>query len=152
MPIIVTIIAYVCGSSDHPALLYLMVICYPLQGVYNLAIYIHPIILNAKKKSKGDNFITWWRAFVMALWFKGRDKKKRGGRNARDPPTSTSTLHTNINNRESNKGRTFSPQVDQNSNHLSFGRIRTTSLSCSASLPIPKVWKYYRSAQLNSFF
>ena len=72
------IIAFVFGSSYHPALLYLMAILYPLQGVYNLAIYMYLKILNAKKKSNGDNNITWWKVFVIAFWAKGSESIEEG--------------------------------------------------------------------------
>jgi hypothetical protein len=126
------IVANVFDSSNPPALVYLMIIFHPLQGLYNLAIYMHPKILWAKKKSKGGSNITWWQAFVTAFWSKGSDKKKRGCRSSvRDPPTYEYMLRNNSNNCESNKGRASSPPVDQNANHLSFGSIRRTSLSRS---------------------
>ena len=122
----VMMMTHAFGSYAPPALYYLIAFFYPLQGVYNLAIYMHPNILNAKKKTNGDNNITWWRAFVVAFWSKGIvKKKKRGGHNVGDPPTPS--LRSSSNNRDSNKGGTLSPQVDQNVNHLSFGRIRRHS-------------------------
>ena len=73
----------VFNSSNPPrALLYMLVIFQPLQGLYNLAIYMHPKIPSAKRKSKGDNNVTWWRAFVTAFWSKGSNRKKRGRRNS----------------------------------------------------------------------
>lgn len=75
-------IAFVFNATNPRTLLYMLVIFQPLQGVYNLAIYMHPKILSAKRKSKIDNNITWWRAFVTAFWSKGSDKTRRGRRNS----------------------------------------------------------------------
>ena len=66
------------GKVPHLALLYVMNVFWPLQGLFNLAIYMHPKILKAKASAREN--LTWWQAFVKAFWSKGLDKKKMGGR------------------------------------------------------------------------
>ena len=41
----------------------------PLQGLFNLTIYMHPKIL-AARRSKREK-ISWWKSFVKAFWSKG---------------------------------------------------------------------------------
>lgn len=60
--------------------IYFTSVCLPLQGLFNLAIFMHPAILSAKNSTKEN--LTWWQAFLKAFWSKGLDKKKRGGRRA----------------------------------------------------------------------
>ena len=136
------IVIFVVGSLNSPALIHAIVSIMPLQGVYNLAIYMHPKILRAKSKSRVDNDITWWRAFVMAFWSKGRDKKKSGLRNVRDPP----------NNRKKTGSDNGAPQVLQNSSHLSFGRMKSTEISHSSCLPKSEVRNDPSSVYFDSFF
>eukprot|EP00554_Chaetoceros_debilis_P016327 CAMPEP_0194127228 /NCGR_PEP_ID=MMETSP0150-20130528/60410_1 /TAXON_ID=122233 /ORGANISM="Chaetoceros debilis, Strain MM31A-1" /LENGTH=209 /DNA_ID=CAMNT_0038821141 /DNA_START=1459 /DNA_END=2085 /DNA_ORIENTATION=+ len=66
----------------------------PLQGVYNLAIFMHPKILSAKRSKRDD--LSWRQAFVKAFWSKGKEKKT-GRRNRQNNPPPT--LRNRKNNR-----------------------------------------------------
>jgi len=64
-------------SSRIPlTILYLFCIFMPLQGVYNLAIYMHPRIISAKRSKREQ--LTWWQAFVKAFWSHDKRSRKRG--------------------------------------------------------------------------
>jgi len=61
------------------AVRYLGAIFIPLQGFYNLVIYLYPTVITIKrKKSRGVKVLSWRQAIVKALWSKGP-----GDRNSR---------------------------------------------------------------------
>ncbi len=73
---------------DTTKALYVTHICLPLQGLFNLVIYLYPKVINARKKSmrEGEN-ISWCRALSRAFWSRGnrqlrrsRNRGKRGSR------------------------------------------------------------------------
>ena len=47
--------------------LYLWTVFFPLEGFFNLLIFMHPKVL-AVKKCSGTNNISWPRAFVKTFW------------------------------------------------------------------------------------
>jgi len=84
---LVLIINFVASIGATPPLpiIYVAYVFLPLQGLFNLTIYMHPKIL-AAKKSKREN-LSWWKAFVKAFWSKGAGKKKMKGGGGRSGPT-----------------------------------------------------------------
>lgn len=72
------------GEEIPSSIVYLKYIFMPLQGLYNLTIFMHPKILNAKRSKR--NNLNWCQAFVKAFWSKGKDNNKKG-RGARGTPT-----------------------------------------------------------------
>lgn len=58
-------------------LFYLNTIFTPLQGLYNLLIYLYPIIVSIKNKSKRrkEEKLTWMQAFLKAFWSKGGEQR-----------------------------------------------------------------------------
>jgi len=64
----------VAGAEVPIVLLYLVNIFTPLQGSWNLLIFIYPKVIAAK--AKGSD-VTWWQAFVSVFFSqKGRGRKK----------------------------------------------------------------------------
>lgn len=58
---------------------YLSVIFSPLQGFFNLCIFLQPKVSYAKSRGGGD--VTWCQAFARAFWSKGmNDHNQRRGR------------------------------------------------------------------------
>ncbi len=55
----------------------------PLYGFFNLLIQVYPIVIDIKKASSNDkvdhNSISWSQAFMIALWPKNQDKKRKLG-------------------------------------------------------------------------
>lgn len=125
--------AYYSHGGGHAVLGHLAFIFNPLQGAFNLAIYMYPSILSAKR-SKRDN-LTWSQAFVKAFWSKGRNKKEgcRRGLSTRVQHTSTSRLRSD---RRLNKIRDSCVGEDDNRvrvapqdvTNMSFGCRRRTSV------------------------
>uniref|UniRef100_A0A7S3PXH6 Uncharacterized protein n=1 Tax=Chaetoceros debilis TaxID=122233 RepID=A0A7S3PXH6_9STRA len=71
---------FVLGQKETPiAIIYLINIFLPLQGVYNLVIFMHPKVLSAKR-SKRDK-LSWRQSFVKAFWSRGTQRKKNKERN-----------------------------------------------------------------------
>lgn len=100
------------------ALLYITFTLCPLQGVYNLLIYMHPKILSAKRSTRTS--LSWRQAFVKAFWSKGAPKKKynrRGG--ARKPVTNLRTINTELTLSSSNN-KVDSSETSSNSKKLSW--------------------------------
>lgn len=69
--IIVRVSLNLAGIEWPIALWYLTCIFNPLQGLYNLLIFLHPKVLSAKR-SRSDN-LTWYQAFSKAFWSRGID-------------------------------------------------------------------------------
>jgi len=83
---------------------YLWTMFVPLQGFFNLLIFVHPKVLATKKYNGTDN-ISWPRAFVTTFWsgLVGRDSSRNNKKNARaalagsnqNNKTSATTLGSN---------------------------------------------------------
>ena len=83
---------------------YLWTIFGPLEGFFNLLIFVHPKVLATKKYNGTDN-ISWPRAFVTTFWsgLVGRDSSRNNKKNARaalagsnqNNKTSATTLGSN---------------------------------------------------------
>ncbi len=59
------------------ALVYVIAIFGPLQGFFNLAIYMHPKVISARKpKRRGGTKVPWCKAISKAFWSKGKDPKR----------------------------------------------------------------------------
>eukprot|EP00956_Cyclotella_meneghiniana_P020195 scaffold35353_cov39-Cyclotella_meneghiniana.AAC.1 len=94
--------------------IYLGAIFGPLEGFFNLLIFMHPKVL-AVKKSNGTDNISWPRAFVKTLWsgVVGRDssqndkahatdsKKMKTGQNNKTSTTALSSSNVSAENIES---------------------------------------------------
>ncbi len=65
------------GQGYPLSLLYVGSIFSPLQGFYNLIIFMLPKIISAKNRSRRGESITWWRAFTTAFWSRGKDDRKQ---------------------------------------------------------------------------
>ncbi len=74
---IVAIIIEVAGGAEvHPIIIYIYTVSIPLQGFFNLAIFMYPRIVTAKKSSRGEN-ISWCQAFSKAFWSRGTNARKK---------------------------------------------------------------------------
>uniref|UniRef100_A0A7S3QE63 G-protein coupled receptors family 1 profile domain-containing protein n=1 Tax=Chaetoceros debilis TaxID=122233 RepID=A0A7S3QE63_9STRA len=98
--------------SGSPALRVFFVVFIPLQGLFNLIIFMYPRVLSAKSSNK-DN-LTWRQAVVSAFKSRGEDptKGKRRGRrrssNYRDS-VDRSSSHSNKAKRNSEERTNLSP-------------------------------------------
>ena len=66
----------IAGVHIPTALLFLMNIFNPLQGVFTFTIFMYPKV--AAAKFKGGDGITWAQAFAVAFWSKDVKKKAKG--------------------------------------------------------------------------
>ncbi len=65
--------------------LYLSNIFTPLQGFFNVCIYMYPKVISARKPKRGqDKKVSWYQAISMAFWSRGKENK----RNCPRPQTS----------------------------------------------------------------
>eukprot|EP00553_Chaetoceros_curvisetus_P007922 CAMPEP_0204617500 /NCGR_PEP_ID=MMETSP0717-20131115/4462_1 /ASSEMBLY_ACC=CAM_ASM_000666 /TAXON_ID=230516 /ORGANISM="Chaetoceros curvisetus" /LENGTH=627 /DNA_ID=CAMNT_0051631055 /DNA_START=48 /DNA_END=1931 /DNA_ORIENTATION=+ len=75
---------------------YIMWIFLPLQGLFNLAIYMYPKVIHAKRQGRGDD-VSWCEAVNKAFWSRGSiPKRNRRQSNLRGAGTS-SNRHTRSN-------------------------------------------------------
>lgn len=65
---------------------YMAALFIPLQGLYNLTIYIYPRVIEIKNKAKRKKF-TWRQAIIKAIFSKGRKAKMK--RSIKTSPTKT---------------------------------------------------------------
>ena len=68
-PIIISI-RTLSGYDSGPVLSILARIFFPLQGLFNFIVFIHPRVLGAKKRFRSED-ITWFRAFLKAIQSRG---------------------------------------------------------------------------------
>ena len=61
---------------DNTLLGYVTAISLPLQGFFNLVIYMQPKIVSAKKR--GGETVSWCGAIKEAFWSRGKDRRKKG--------------------------------------------------------------------------
>jgi len=75
--LLIEIIIGAAGAEVPIAILYLVSIFAPLQGSWNLFIFIYPKVIAAK--AKGSD-VTWWTAFVSVIFFarKSPDETQNG--------------------------------------------------------------------------
>lgn len=126
-------LTYFSAAKMPILLVYVTIIFNPLQGVYNLSIYMQPRVLSAKK-SKKDN-LSWWQAFVKAFWSKGGEKKTGRLSSIRSSASSLRNRNkTKYSNNSVNssvprepKNNILQSQVPQDVTHLSFGNYRSSS-------------------------
>jgi hypothetical protein len=69
------IILHFFVRSHNSFILYAGVTFLPLQGVYNLAIFMFPKVIGAKKSKREK--LSWRQAFVKAFWSKGGRNNRR---------------------------------------------------------------------------
>ncbi len=81
---------------------YFMSILLPLQGFYNLCIYMYPKVISARKVRRGEeNKVSWRKAISEAFWSRGKERKQKNcPRNQR-----TSNLRGNRNPLHNKKNR-----------------------------------------------
>merc|ERR1712038_277414 len=78
---VVHFIVFVAAKKHHLVVLaYIISIFHPLQGLFNLLIFMFPKIV-AAKNSRREN-LSWRQAFWRALWSRGNDRKKHALRNS----------------------------------------------------------------------
>jgi len=71
------VVCFDIGGKDAPdAILYLSAIFNPLQGFFNLCIFLQPSVL--KIKSRAGNDKTWCQAVTQAIWHNGRGDRAPG--------------------------------------------------------------------------
>ncbi len=87
---IILVILTLLGIDTSKAL-YVTHVCLPLQGFFNLIIYLYPKVISARKKSKrkGEN-ISWCRAISRAIWSRGNNRPLRRSRNRNSSSTNGS--------------------------------------------------------------
>ncbi len=74
--------------------LYLATIFAPLQGFFNLCIFMYPKVKSAKKPKRGQNKkVSWYQAISIAFWSRGKENKHKRLR------PQTSNLRDGRNNR-----------------------------------------------------
>ena len=81
------------GYEWNIVIWYLTSITSPLQGFYNLIIFLYPKVLSAKR-SKRDN-LTWFQAITKALWSRGNDTSS-GSRGQQSNGNNTNIQTSNI--------------------------------------------------------
>ncbi len=62
---------------------YLVTIFNPLQGLWNFLIYIYPRVMKER-----ENKVSWYRAFLTALWSKGGQGRRKGSSKSKGSVTS----------------------------------------------------------------
>jgi len=76
--VIVTVIQISTGDFPLP-LIYLVSIFAPLQGLFNLIIYMFPKVISAKSKKRGGGEnVSWCEAIKEAFRSRGNDGKRKG--------------------------------------------------------------------------
>ncbi len=97
-------------DETYPIILdYINVTFVPFQGFFNLAIYMHPKIIHAKREGGLD--VSWCQVIYTAFWSRGnsgRGGKDRAHRKGRIPDlrTRTGTHHSLRNDRDNNHAAT----------------------------------------------
>ena len=148
----------VVGAKPPIALSYAMTVFLPLQGLFNLAIHMHPKILAAKSSKRAN--LSWWGAFSKAFWSKGiRGGKMKGGRSV---PSKTRRYESDSYTRKSSNAipgaavetrslrrkrqRSTEGGEDEEKqeieaprdlSYLSFGRRTSTSTRFNPTPPVP---------------
>ncbi len=79
---VVVVVIFVAGSQSPTAFGYIYAIFLPLQGFFNLTIYMLPKVVYAKKQGRGEN-ISIYQAIRKAFWSKGTAHPTRSRRNGR---------------------------------------------------------------------
>ncbi len=72
--ILIGVILKITTDSFPIAVRYMSAILNPLQGLFNLLIYMHPKIMAARR---GGRNISWCKAFFQALWSRGGNIRKK---------------------------------------------------------------------------
>ncbi len=72
---------WIARSKLPIAIDYIAFICFPLQGFFNLVIFMHPRVISAKKSTREN--LTWCQAISTAFWSKGKDRNRRRGARGR---------------------------------------------------------------------
>jgi len=75
-------VIFFTGSNIPVAIPYIIVIFVPLQGFFNLAIYMLPKVVYAKKQGQGEN-VSICQAIRKAFWSKGSARTTGSGTNGR---------------------------------------------------------------------
>ncbi len=68
------------GGGGYPLMIgYIVNMFVPLQGLFNLLIFMYPKIMAARKiRRRGEKKISWFHAFSRAFWSTGNDRKNKG--------------------------------------------------------------------------
>jgi len=66
------------GKESPLAILYLVATFIPLQGLFNLLIFMHPRMISSKTREN----LSWRRAFVDAFWSRGDTTRSRSTRSS----------------------------------------------------------------------
>jgi len=78
---ILSIVIGIATSGNYITLKYITYIFVPLQGFFNLLIYMYPKVIYAKKSRKrGDEDVSWCQAICTAFWSRGNAGKRKGVR------------------------------------------------------------------------
>ncbi len=64
------------GNEEIVPFLYINVIFGPLQGFYNLLIYMYPKVMSARKTQRGQEKLPWCKAISDAFLSRGKDTKR----------------------------------------------------------------------------
>jgi hypothetical protein len=107
---IVSLILTVAGVEISSVMWYFMAIFMPLQGFYNLLIFVHPRVV--KIKTSGGSSLSWHRAFVRVLWFgligtgiKPSAQQKRTKQKASPPKAKYDNEESSANIKEEDKSK-----------------------------------------------
>lgn len=87
-------ILVVTGNDPPAACVYLAVILMPLQGLYNLLIFMYPKVIHAKQNGN----LTWWQAFKKAFLSRGNKRQQRRRSQARSGRPSRKNRNGNQSN------------------------------------------------------
>jgi hypothetical protein len=111
---IVSLILTVAGVEISSVMWYFMAIFMPLQGFYNLLIFVHPRVV--KIKTSGGSSLSSHRAFVRVLWFgligtgiKPSAKQKRTKQKASPPKAKYDNEESSANIKEEDKSKIRAP-------------------------------------------
>jgi len=143
---IIGLVMLAAGAETPIAILYLNRIFNPLQGSWNLLIFIYPKVIAAKSKG-GD--VTWWQAFVSAIsptrkrpndtqknrWWKRDEKGTRpahqpvdaedGPNKVEEPHDRSSVLHGSPN---ADENVSKNERIDDDSNAEERQQLQKTEL------------------------
>ncbi len=130
---------YLMIPNPPPALLYIASIFLPLQGFYNLCIYMYPKVVYARIPRHGQEKVYLYQAIYIAFWSRGRDptstrNRRRNNMNNNNPPrqasnlSSDSTSRRTLNLNRPLRTKTKSDKNEKNSTTNSDDMMKTTEL------------------------
>ena len=71
--IIFNFISMITQSRTPTVTWFLATILNPLQGLFNVVVYMHPMVVQSKRQQPGTS---WWQAISYAFWSRGEDNRR----------------------------------------------------------------------------